>query len=78
MMMKYIKNITPLFSYKIVISRLLFKTLKIRIVLYECKTWCPTLSKEHKLYVCEENVFRKNICTSTVEANKQFMLLHDE
>jgi len=48
---KYIKNIIPLLSYEIVISLLLFKTLKKRIILYECKTQCFTLREEHKLYV---------------------------
>jgi len=55
-LVKYIKNTTPLFSCEIVISRLLFKTRKIRIVLYECKTWCLALSEEHKLYVRRESV----------------------
>ena len=59
---KYIKNIMPLFSYTVsysVMSRLLFKTLMISIVLYECKTWCFTQREEHKVHVSEQKVFRK-------------------
>jgi hypothetical protein len=66
-------------------SHLISKNLKIKIyktvilpfVLYGCKTWSPTLRKEHRLWVLENRVLRK-IFGPKREKERSWRKLHND
>jgi hypothetical protein len=65
-------------SYKKKLKIKIYKTVILPFVLYGCKTWCLTLTEEHRLRVFEIRVLRRTFGPKREEDGSWRKLLNDE
>jgi hypothetical protein len=68
----------PVTAIALLLKIIIYKTIILPVVLYECETWSLTLKGEHRLRVFENRVLRRIFEPKRDEVTVEWIKLHNE